>query len=254
MRSLLKKAIGRSRIGGAVIATVPSGATPVQQRAVENVMKLAGAKQIGLIDRGIAAAIGAGLPVHEARAALVIDIGSVTTDVAVVCLSGTVISRTLDVGTSTMSADIAKIISRLYSVEISPDQAEQLRLSYGTARYRSVEGHSLLIRDSRPFTNSPREARVPVQVIAGAMVESISAIIDTVKLVMEATPPEPSVEISEDGCTLTGAGATIRDLDAELRDHIGLAVHIAADPHLCVVLGCGKVLEHPKWRKGVTGI
>lgn len=254
MRSLLRKAIGRPRIGGAVITTVPSEATPVQRRAAMNVMKLAGAKQIGVLDRGIAAAIGAGLPVHEARASLVIDIGSVTTDVAVVCLSGTVISRTLDVGTSTMSAEIANSISRLYSVDISLDQAEQLRLEYGTARYSSTEGQSLLVRDSQSLKAGMREARVPVNVISGAMVEPISAIIDTVRMVIESIPPEPSVEIGEDGCTLTGVGATIRNLDAELRDHIGLKVHIAADPHLCVVLGCARVLEHPKWRKGVTGI
>jgi rod shape-determining protein MreB len=253
IRLLLKQAIGRASVGADALLCVPSNATSVQRRALASVMKNVGARKVDFVERGLAAAIGAGLPVHETRGVLILDVGSATTDVAIVCLSGTVCSRTLRAGTTSMNEAIMEMMRRHHLIEISLEQAEQLRLAYGHAGYHGRDAGSVVVRGASRAPHGRNEAQVRVSSISDAMVTSISEIIQGVKIALEATPPELAVEIGDDGLIMTGAGATIRGLDAELRDHTGLPVRIARDPHLCVILGGGKILEHPKWRKGITG-
>ena len=187
-----------------VIVCVPSGATAVERRAINDSCLNAGGRRVGLIEEPMAAAIGAGLPIHEPTGSMVVDIGGGTTEVAVLSLSG--------------------IVGEGLSIE--------------------VKGRDLM-------QGVPREVRISEKQASDALSEPVGQIVDAVKMALEATPPELASDIADKGIMLTGGGALLRGLDAEIRDHTGLPVTVADDPLSCVALGCGKVLEHPKWMKGV---
>jgi rod shape-determining protein MreB len=249
-RLLFKQAIGRTSLRGAAILSISSDATPVQRRAVHRAMKRAGASKVALIDRGLVAGLGAGLPVHENRGSMIVDVGAASTEVALVALSGVVYAQTILAGTAPMSAAIAEHVRRIYSVLLSPGQAEQLRLLHGYVG-RDSNPTSISVAGRSMSDGELAEVDVSARFVCDAMSEPVYQIIHAIKLALERTPPELANEVAEDGIMLTGPGAVIPGLAQEIRDHTGLPVRIAADPQLCAVLGCGKVLEHPIWMRGI---
>jgi rod shape-determining protein MreB and related proteins len=228
-----------------VIVCVPSGATAVERRAINDSCLNAGGRRVGLIDEPMAAAIGAGLPIHEPTGSMVVDIGGGTTEVAVLSLSGIVYSRSVRVGGDKMDEAIISYMRRNHNLLIGETTAERIKKEIGTARAPSeVKGRDLM-------QGVPREVRISEKQASDALSEPVGQIVDAVKLALEATPPELASDIADKGIMLTGGGALLRGLDSEIRDHTGLPVTVADDPLSCVALGCGKVLEHPKWMKGV---
>ncbi|MBN9318095.1 MAG: rod shape-determining protein [Caulobacterales bacterium] len=217
-----------------VIVCVPSGA------------------RVGLIDEPMAAAIGAALPIHEPTGSMVVDIGGGTTEVAVLSLSGIVYSRSVRVGGDKMDEAIISYMRRHHNLLIGETTAERIKKEIGTARAPADgEGLSIDVKGRDLMQGVPREVRISEKQAADALQDPVNQIVEAVKVALEATPPELASDIADKGIMLTGGGALLRGLDAEIRDHTGLPVTVADDPLSCVALGCGKVLEHPKWMKGV---
>jgi rod shape-determining protein MreB len=235
-----------------VIVCVPSGATAVERRAINDSCLNAGARRVGLIDEPMAAAIGAGLPIHEPTGSMVVDIGGGTTEVAVLSLSGIVYTRSERVGGDRMDEAIISYMRRHHNLLIGETTAERIKKEIGTARAPADgEGLAIEVKGRDLMQGVPREVRISERQASDALAEPVSQIVEAVKVALEATPPELASDIADKGIMLTGGGALLRGLDAEIRDHTGLPVTVADDPLSCVALGCGKVLEHPKWMKGV---
>jgi rod shape-determining protein MreB len=235
-----------------VIVCVPSGATAVERRAINDSCLNAGARRVGLIDEPMAAAIGAGLPIHEPTGSMVVDIGGGTTEVAVLSLSGIVYSRSVRVGGDKMDEAIISYMRRHHNLLIGEATAERIKKEIGAARTPAGDdGLAIEVKGRDLMRGSPREVRVTERQIADALAEPVNQIVEAIRLALEATPPELASDISDKGIMLTGGGALLRGLDAEIRDHTSLPVTVADDPLSCVALGCGKVLGHPKWLKGV---
>ncbi len=235
-----------------IIVCVPSGATAVERRAINDSCLNAGARRVGLIDEPIAAAIGAGLPIHEPTGSMVVDIGGGTTEVAVLSLSGIVYSRSVRVGGDKMDEAIISYMRRHHNLLIGETTAERIKKEIGAAR-APIDGDGICIevKGRELVQGVPYQVQVTERQIAEALAEPVSQIAEAVKLALEATPPELASDIADKGVMLTGGGALLRGLDAEIRDHTGLPVTVADDPLSCVALGCGRVLEHPKWLQGV---
>jgi rod shape-determining protein MreB len=236
-----------------VIVCVPSGATAVERRAINDSCLNASARRVGLIDEPMAAAIGAGLPIHEPTGSMVVDIGGGTTEVAVLSLSGIVYSRSVRVGGDKMDEAIISYMRRNHNLLIGETTAERIKKEIGTARAPDDGGDGLAIevKGRDLMQGVPREVRVTEKQGAEALNEPASQIVEAVKVALEATPPELASDIADKGIMLTGGGALLRGMDTWISESTGLPVTVADDPLSCVALGCGRVLEHPKWMKGV---
>jgi len=225
-----------------VVVCVPSGITGVERRAVIEASSQAGARQVHIIEEPMAAAIGSGLPVHEATGNMVVDIGGGTTEVGVISLGGMVYSGSVRVGGDKFDEAIINYIRRNYGMLIGETTAELIKKEIGSAfpgsevREMEVKGRNLAEGIPRSFTISSNE-------ILEALTEPLNQIVSAVKSALEQTPPELGADIAEKGMVLTGGGALLRDLDRLLMEETGLPVIVADDPLTCVVRGSGKALE-----------
>jgi rod shape-determining protein MreB and related proteins len=242
----------RSFANPMIIICVPSGATAVERRAIQESALSAGARRVYLIEEPMAAAIGANLPVTEATGSMIVDIGGGTTEVAVLSLGGIVYARSVRVGGDKMDDAIISYIRRHHNLLIGESSAERIKKEVGCAR-APEKGMELRIEiKGRDLLNGvPKEISITQAQIADALQEPVSQIIDAVKVALEATPPELAADIVDKGIVLTGGGALLTNLDLVLREETGLPVSIADEPLSCVALGTGKVLEHINTHKQV---
>jgi rod shape-determining protein MreB len=228
-----------------VIICVPSGATPVEKRAIKESALSAGARKAFLIPEPMAAAIGAGLPVTDPSGSMVVDVGGGTTEVAVISLGGIVYSRSIRVGGDKLDEGIIAYLRRNHNLLIGESTAERIKMQIGTARApQDGEGVSLNIKGRDLVNGVPKEISISQRHIAESLTEPVLAIIEAVKVALEATPPELAADIVDRGIMLTGGGALLGDLDECLRLETGLPVTIADDPLSCVALGTGKALDY----------
>lgn len=233
-----------------VVICVPSGATAVEKRAIYQSAEQAGASRVYLIEEPMAAALGAGLPIHEPAGSMVVDIGGGTTEVAVLSLDGIVYSRSVRVGGDKMDDAIIQYIRRTTNLLIGEMSAEKVKKEIGSATMPDDnEGMTVQIKGRDLMNGVPREIRVSEAMIAESLAEPVEQIVEAVKNALEATPPELAADIVDKGIMLTGGGALLRNLDTELRNRTGLPVSIADDPLSCVVRGSGTVVENlKKWK------
>ena len=225
-----------------MVICVPSGVTPVEQRAVKEAGYQAGARKVYIIEEPMAAAIGAGLPVHLATGNMVVDIGGGTTEVAVISLGGLV--TTLSVRTAGDEIDQA-IISHLkkeHALLLGERTAEEIKKTLGSA-YPMVAELTGEIRGRDLVTGLPRSIQISSVEIRRAVEEQVHAIVDAVRTTLDQTPPELAGDIVDRGIVLTGGGALLRGLDERIRNETGIPVHVAEDPLSSVVLGSGKCVE-----------
>ncbi len=235
-----------------VVICVPSGATAVEKRAIYQSAEQAGARKVYLIEEPMAAALGAGLPIHEPSGSMVVDIGGGTTEVAVLSLDGIVYSRSVRVGGDKMDDAIIQYVRRTTNMLIGEMTAERVKKEIGSATMPADnEGMSVQIKGRDLMNGVPREIRVSEAMIAESLAEPVEQIVEAVKTALEATPPELAADIVDKGIMLTGGGALLRNLDIELRNRTELPVFIADDPLSCVVRGSGTVVENIKKWKGV---
>jgi rod shape-determining protein MreB len=227
-----------------IIMCVPAGSTAVERHAIEDSAKSAGARHVFLIEEPVAAAIGAGLPVTEPTASMVVDIGGGTTEVAVLSLGGIVYAHTLRAGGDKMDEAIITYVRRRHNVLIGEAIAERIKKEIGSACLpQHGEGLAMQVTGRDLTGGGPKEIVVTEREIAQSLAEPIASIIDAVNGALEQTVPELAADIVERGIVLTGGGALLANLDRVLRYTSGVPVTIAPDPLTCVALGTGRALE-----------
>ncbi|VAW78715.1 Rod shape-determining protein MreB [hydrothermal vent metagenome] len=225
-----------------VLICVPCGSTQVERRAIKESAAGAGASEVFLIEEPMAAAIGANMPVHEARGSMVLDIGGGTSEVAVLSLNGIVYSASVRIGGVKFDEAIINYVRRNYGTLIGDATAEKVKHEIGSAfpgsevREMEVKGRNLAEGVPRSFSLNSNE-------ILEALQEPLSGIVGAVKTALEQTPPELGADVAERGIVLTGGGALLRDLDRLIMEETGLPVVIAEDPLTCVARGGGRALE-----------
>lgn len=226
-----------------VVVAVPSGITGVEQRAVEEATIQAGARAAFIIEEPMAAAIGAGLPIHEPIGNMVVDIGGGTTEVAVISLGGIVTSQSLRVGGDEMDEAIVSYIKRDYQLMIGERTSETLKLKIGSAFELGDDEDEDEIRGRDLASGLPKTVVVTAEEIRQAIEEPVSQVVQVVKDALDRTPPELASDIMEQGIILAGGGALLRGLEERIRNETGMPVNTAKDPLLCVAMGAGKCLE-----------
>ena len=230
-----------------IIVCVPSGATPVERRAIQESAESAGARRVFLIEEPMAAAIGAGLPVTEPTGSMVVDVGGGTTEVAVLSLGGIVYSKSVRVGGDKMDEAIIGYIRRNHNLLVGESSAARVKEDIGSAcPPEDGDGETMEIKGRDLMNGVPKELIISERQVAESLTEPVEAIIETVKVTLEHTAPELAADIVDKGIVLTGGGALLGNLDYVLRHATGLPVSIAHEPLLCVALGAGKCLEEIK--------
>ncbi len=225
-----------------VVVCVPSDITAVERRALEDATLRAGARRVLVIEEPMAAALGAGLPVHETAASMVVDIGGGTTDVAVISLGGIVTARSVRVGGDEIDEAIVAHIKNEYSLLLGERSAEDIKISAGSAFPLTTETTER-IRGRDLVTGLPRTVLVSSVEVRRAIEGPVQRISELVRSVLDVCPPELAGDILERGVTLTGGGALLRGLDERLRHELGVPVHVATDPLRAVVRGAGRCVE-----------
>ena len=225
-----------------VMIGIPSGITEVERRAVKDAALRAGAKEALLIEEPMAAAIGAGLPVSEPMGNMVVDIGGGTTEVAVISLSGIVTSRSIRVAGDEMDEAISAYARHEFNLAIGERTAEEIKIEIGSA-YPVDSEQTYLARGRDLLSGLPKAVECTSSQVREAIAEPVKAVVETVKLTLEETPPELSADIMDQGIVLVGGGALLRGLDLLLAEETKMPVRVIADPMTCVVLGTGRALE-----------
>ncbi|MBP1924943.1 rod shape-determining protein MreB [Sedimentibacter acidaminivorans] len=254
-----------------IVICVPVGVTSIERRAVEEVAYDSGAKKVKLVEEPMAAAIGAGLLVHEAVGNMIIDIGGGTTEIAIVSLGGIVVSDSLRIAGDDIDANIKEYIKLKYKMEIGLVSAENIKKVIGNAsnefynkekakvkkdKAESDESGEVDINESKKETNQmeirgrdivsglPISISITSDEIRTAIIETVNSIVGAIKRVLERTPPELAADLYENGIYLTGGGALLKGLDIYIEKETGLKVHVADNPLECVALGAGKICEN----------
>ncbi|MFM7200503.1 MAG: rod shape-determining protein [Myxococcota bacterium] len=243
LRYFIQKANNRrALISPRMIISIPFGITEVEKRAVRESAQSAGAREVYLINEPMAAAIGAGLPVTEPQGSLIVDIGGGTTEVAVLSLGGIVFSKSIRVAGDKMDEAIINFVRRKFNLLIGERTAEQIKIQVGCAypldepREMDVKGRDLIAGIPKTITISSEDVREALQ-------EPTNAIVESVKVTLERTPPELAADIMDKGIVLAGGGGQLTNLEVVLREETGLPVVVAKDPLYCVCMGSGKALE-----------
>lgn len=243
LKNLISKVCQRYNvIRPRVVVGVPSGITEVEERAVEESVLQAGAKEVYLIEEPMAAAIGANLDVAEPSGSIVVDIGGGTTEVAVISLGGIVVSNSIRVAGDELDEDIVNYIKREMNLAIGETTAEQIKMQIGCALPLMTD-MSMEIRGRDLSSGLPKNIIIYSSQIQEAMQESVMEIVESVKQTLEKTPPELASDIMEKGIVLAGGGALIQNLDKLLSLKTGMPVFIAENPLDCVVKGTEKTIE-----------
>jgi rod shape-determining protein MreB len=233
----------KSFISPRIAIGVPSGITQVEQRAVKDAAQASGAREIYLIEEPMAAALGVGLPIGEPSGNMIVDIGGGTTDVAVISLHGVVYSKAVRMGGDKLDEDIVNHIKSKGRILIGDRTAELIKREIGSAYKVDDESRSMEVKGRDLVSGIPKTITIFEDEIRDAISETITIIVNAIKVALENTPPELASDIVDRGIVLAGGGAMVRGLDALIRHETGLPVIVAEDPLLAVVKGVGDVLD-----------
>ncbi len=252
LRDFITKAHNRNTfVRPRIIICVPCKITTVEQRAVRESAQRAGAREVYLIEEPIAAAIGAGLSIAEPTGNMVVDIGGGTTAVAVMSLGGIVYSESVKIAGDKMNESISGYVKRKYNLLIGDHMAEQIKFEIGSA-YPLQERRTTMIKGRDMISGIPRTLTIDDSEIREALSDSISAVVNAIKVALENTPPELAGDIIDRGIVLTGGGSLLRGLDIRLREETNLPVVSVEDPLTTVVVGTGKALDQIDLLKRVS--
>ncbi len=244
LKYFIRKAAGLSMplFRPRVVVCVPCGVTAVERRAVDEATRSAGARHAYIVEEPMAAAIGAGLPVHEATGSMVVDIGGGTCEVAVISLGGIVTARSIRMGGNKMDESIIAYVKRDYNLLIGERTAEEVKIDIGSALPMD-RPESAVVRGRDLVTGLPQTIEITSDAIREALAEPITQIVDAIKGCLERTPPELAADIMERGIVLTGGGSLLHGLDTVISLATGMPVVLAETPLDCVVLGAGRMCE-----------
>lgn len=227
-----------------VIVAVPSGITSVEHRAVKEAGYQAGARHVYIIEEPMAAAIGAGLPVHEPTGNMVVDIGGGTTEVAVISMGGIVTSQSIRVGGDELDQAIATFVKKEYSLMIGERTAEEIKMAIGSAYPTSAEEVHAEVRGRDLVSGLPKTVVISESDVRQATEESVIAIVDAVRTSLDKCPPELSGDVMDRGVAVTGGGALLRGLGDRLLHETGMPIHLADNALDSVAVGSGTCVEN----------
>ncbi len=243
LRHFIKKVCKNRILKPRIIICVPSGVTEVEERAVQDASMQAGARKTYLIEEPIAAAIGAGIDISKACGSMIVDIGGGTTDIAVISLGGTVVSKSIKVAGDKFDEAIVRYMRKKHNVMIGERTAEEMKVTIGSAFPRETEV-SMDVRGRNLISGLPKTINVTSTEMLNALQEPIADIVEATHYVLEKTPPELVADIGDRGIILTGGGSLIWGLDKLLQEKLGINIVIADDALSCVAVGTGKALDH----------
>lgn len=242
LKNMIQKVCDKYKIAKPrIVVCVPTGVTEVEERAVEEAVIEAGGKSAFIMEEPMAAAIGAGLNVSEARGSMIVDIGGGTSEIAIISLGGIVTSKSIRTAGDELDEAIISYIKREFNLMIGERTAEDIKTNIGNACPSAIE-ESMEIRGRDLITGLPKILEITSTQIGEAMKEPIREIIEGIKMTLERTPPELSADVMEKGIVLAGGGALIKNLDMLVSNETGMPVFIADNPLDCVVNGASKVL------------
>ena len=235
----------KSFISPKIVICVPSGATPVEKRAIHESAEAAGARRAYLIEEPIAAAIGAGLPIEDARGSMIVDVGGGTTEVAILSLGGIVYTNSVRVGGEKIDRAIIDFIKEKYNLLLGESTAESIKKEYGSAMpTRGMNGQSFHIKGRSLHDGIPKQIKIDCLQLCEGLAKPVATIVECIKMALENTDPELAADIVDTGIVITGGGALLKNLDTCIKKATGLPVSIAEDPLNTVVLGCGQCLDN----------
>lgn len=229
-----------------IIVSFPSGVTDMEKKTIEEITKAIGAKEVRLIEKPMAAAIGAGLPVEKPMGNMVVDIGGGTTEIAIISLGGIVTSNSLRIGGNELEQAIINYIKKEYSLMVGEITVENLKIKLGSV-YKvsdSEENIKMKIIGQDFLTGLPKNIQISEEEVMEVLRKPVATIIDSIKYTLEKTPPELASDIINEGIMLTGGGALLKGLNSLIENETSMSVYIAEEPLDCVALGIGRVLEH----------
>ncbi len=245
LKYFIKKAIGSSLLKPKAVICIPSHITDVEKRAVRDAVLSAGVKEVYLIEKCMAAAIGAGIEVNKPIGSMVVDIGGGSTEIAVVSLGGVVATQSLNTAGNSLDNDIIQFMKKNHNLIIGNITAEEIKKNIGSACPLKHE-LSMDIKGRDQVSGLPKTITINSAEIRDAFQESLSAIIDGIKTVLEKTPPELAADIFESGIVMTGGAATLKGLGRLINVHTEIPIFIAESPAECVAIGAGKALDEVK--------
>ncbi len=225
-----------------IVICVPSGITGVERRAVEDAAVFAGAREATIIEEPMAAAIGAGLPVHDPTGNMIVDIGGGTTEVAVISLGGIVACQSVRIGGDQLDRSIIQYIKKEYSLALGERTAEEIKIQLGSA-YRLEEEYEAEVRGRDLVSGLPKTIVTTTEEMREALAEPVNSIIDAVKVTLDKTPPELAADIMQHGIVLAGGGALLHGLVRRLESETGMPIRLADNPLDAVAIGSGQFLD-----------
>ena len=245
LREFIQKALRRRTwVRPRIIICVPSGITEVEKRAVQDSAQHAGAREVLLVPKPIAAAIGVGLPVGKPSGNMIIDIGGGTTEIAVMALNSIVNQQSIRVGGDEMDEAIVQYVKKAYNLLIGEQTAEAIKIKIGSA-FRLEQEEEMEIKGRDLVAGIPKTMKISSVEVREALSEPLQQIVDALMQSLEKTPPELASDIVDRGIVMTGGGSLLRGIDMLLREATNLPITVAEDPLTCVVLGTGKILDDP---------
>ncbi len=245
LKNFIKKAINSSLLKPKAVICIPSHITDVEKRAVRDAVLASGVKEVYLIEKCMAAAIGAGIEVNKPIGSMIVDIGGGTTEIAVVSLGGVVATQSLNIAGQTLDNDIIQFLKKNHNLVIGDITAEDIKKTIGSACPLKNE-LSMDIKGRDQVSGLPKTITINSAEIREAIQESLAGIIDGIKTVLEKTPPELAADIFESGIVMTGGGSTLKGLGRLINVHTEIPIFIAESPAECVAIGAGKALDEIK--------
>ena len=242
IKYFIQKAVGKTFRKPRISVCIPSGATEVEKKAVENATLNAGARDVFIIEEPIAAAIGAGIDIAKPCGNMIVDIGGGTADIAVISLGGTVVSTSIKIAGDDFDEAIVRYMRKKHNLLIGERTAEDIKIQIGTA-YKRAEDTTMDVRGRNLVTGLPKTVTVTSEETMEALHDSTSQIVEAVHSVLEKTPPELAADIADRGIVLTGGGALLHGLEELIEEKTSINTMTAEDPLTAVAIGTGKYVE-----------